>query len=170
MTTRTLRSTCTALIGWLLVITGAGHTTLVAIGSSATPSPEEREVRALMAATSIPVAGMERSYWDLYQGMSLMMALMLVGLGALVLLVRRRAPGLVEDPRTALLLAVVLVPAVALSVLLLPPPPMVLLGLAALAAVVALVRGPRQLERPGGERHEQLAISRDQADAGTAVE
>lgn len=170
MTARTLRSTCTALIGWLLVITGAGHATLVAIGSSTTPSPEEREVRALMAATSIPVAGMERSYWDLYQGMSLMMALMLVGLGALVLVARRRAPELVEDPRTALLLALVLVPAVAISVRLLPPPPMVLLGLAALAAVVALVRGSRQLEGPSGERYEQLAVGRDQADAGTAVE
>jgi hypothetical protein len=117
-----------------------------------------------MATTAIPVAGMERSYWDLFQGFSLMMALMLVGLGAMVLLV---------EPTRAVkgLLAAVLVPAFAISVLLLPPPPIVLLGLAAVAAAVGLLRrGPRQVERAGRERHEQLTVDRDQADAGTTIQ
>jgi len=154
----------TRLIGWLLVATGSGHATLVAVGYATTPPADERAVRALMAATAIPVAGLERSYWDLFQGFSLMMALMLVGLGALVLLV--------EPTRSVkVLLAVVLVPALAISVLLLPPPPIVLIGLAAVAATVGLLRGgPRQVERAGRERHQQLTVDRDQADAGTTIQ
>lgn len=153
----------TALIGWLLVATGAGHGTLVAAGYATTPPANERAVRELMAATSVPVAGMERSYWDLFQGFSLMMALVLVGLGALVLLVE-------QTRAVSVLLALVLVPALALSLLLLPPPPIVLLGLAAVAAVAGLLRGgPREVEGALGERHEQLAVDRHQADAGTPI-
>jgi hypothetical protein len=170
---RSIRSICTTVIGWSLVVTGAGHATLVAVGQAATPPADERAVRALMAATSIPVAGLERTYWDLFQGFSLMMALMLVGLGSLVLLVQREAPELVHGTRAPLvLLGLVLAPAVVISVLLLPPPPIVLLGLAAVAAAVALVRGPavRESERPVGEWHERLPVGRDEADAGTPIE
>jgi len=170
---RSVRSICTTVIGWSLVVTGAGHATLVAVGHAATPPADERAVRALMAATSIPVAGMERTYWDLFQGFSLMMALMLVGLGSLVLLVQRSAPELVHGTRAVLvLLGLVLVPAMVISVLLLPPPPIVLLGLAALAVAVALVRGStgRESERAVRERHERLAVGRDEADAGTSIE
>ena len=141
---RSLRPTTVAMAGWLLVATGVGHASLVAVGPATTPPVDERAVRALMAATSIPVAGMERTYWDLFQGFSLMMALMLVGLGSLVLLV---------EPTRAVkvLLALVLVPALALSALLLPPPPIVVLGLAAVVAVVGLLRsGPGEVERDGG--------------------
>jgi hypothetical protein len=169
---RNVRSTCTTVIGWSLVATGAGHTALVAVGSTLTPPAEERAVRATMAATSIPVAGMERTYWDLFQGFSLVMALMLVGLGSLVLLVQRSAPELVQGSRVLLvLLGLVLVPAVVISVLLLPPPPIVLLGLAAVAVVVALVQGPghRQRDGAGGQRQERLAVGRDQADARTPI-
>lgn len=158
------RSKPTRLIGWLLVATGSGHAILVAVGYATSPPAGERAVRTLMAETAIPVAGMERSYWDLFQGFSLMMALMLVGLGALVLLV---------EPTRAVkgLLAAVLVPALAISVLLLPPPPIVLLGLAAVAAAVGLLgSGPRQVERAGRERHQQLTVDRDQADAGTPIQ
>lgn len=72
-----------------------------------------------------------------------MMALMLVGLGSLVLLVQRTAPELVRTTRAVpVLLLCVLVPALVISVLLLPLAPVLLLGLATVAAVVALVRRP----------------------------
>ena len=170
---RTVRSICTTVVGWSLVVTGVGHTTLVAVGSTLTPPAEERAVRAAMAATSIPVAGMERTYWDLFQGFSLVMALMLVGLGSLVLLVQRSAPELVHGSRAVLvLLGLVLVPAAVISVLLLPPPPIVLLGLAVAAVAIGLVQGPagRQRERAGGQWHESLAVGRDEADARTPIQ
>jgi hypothetical protein len=170
---RDARTICTTVIGWSLVVTGAGHATLVAVGSTLTPLAEERAVRAAMAATSIPVAGMERTYWDLFQGFSLMMALMLVGLGSLVLLVQRSAPELVRVSRAVLvLLGLVLVPAVVISVLLLPPPPIVLLGLASVAVAVALVRGPAGRESEGamGQRQQRLTVGRDEADARTPIQ
>lgn len=139
MRTRTVAAT---VAGWLLVITGVGHTTLVAISSAATASAADTAIRDAMAAAPVTVAGLERSYWDLYLGFSLMMALMLVGLGALVLLVLRRAPELVARGMVVLL-ALVLVPAWAISALLLPPPPIVLLGAAAVAVVSAAVLRPR---------------------------
>lgn len=151
MRTRSVRSVSTAVIGWLLVVTGSGHASLVAVGHASGPPAEEQAVRALMSATTVAVAGVERTYWELFQGFSLMMALLLVGLGALLLQLRRRVPEPVRGSRSVLvLLALVLVPALGLSVLLLPPPPIVLLGLAVLAVVAALVRDPAagELERP----------------------
>jgi hypothetical protein len=152
---RTARSTATAVAGWLLVVTGAGHATLVAVQSISGVPASERPIHQAMAATTIPIAGIERSHWDLFVGFSLMMALMLVGLGALVLVVRRAAPELVRGTRAVLtLLGLVLVPALLLSVLLLPPPPIVLLGLALVAVVVGLVRDPAvgQVESTAGQR------------------
>jgi hypothetical protein len=136
---RPIRTTATAVAGWLLVITGVGHTALVLVGSLGAPPAGEATTRALMAGTPVVVGGLERSYWDLFQGFSVMMALMIVGFGTLVLLALRQAPGLVLDRQGLLVLcAVVLLPALAISVLLLPPPPIVLLGLALAAVVVAL--------------------------------
>lgn len=147
---RTVRSLAARVVGWLLVVTGAGHATLVAVGSASPTPGDERAVRALMETTSVAVGGLERTYWQLFTGFSLVMALLLVGLGALVLLVERRAPELVEGSRAVLaLLSLVLAPALVLSALLLPPPPIVLLGLGCLVAVGALVRDPAsgELER-----------------------
>ena len=135
MKTRTVAAT---VAGWLLVITGVGHTTLVAVASATTSSPADTAIRDAMATAPVTVAGLERSYWDLYLGFSLMMALMLVGLGALVLLVVRRAPELAAGAVVGLL-ALVLVPAWAISALLLPPPPIVLLGVATVAVVSSAV-------------------------------
>ncbi|HXH80695.1 LIC_13387 family protein [Nocardioides sp.] len=140
---RTARGTALTAVGWLLVTTGGGHATLVAVSMAAGVPAAERPVRDVMAATSVPIAGIERSHWELFMGFSLMMALMLVGLGSLTLLVRHTAPDLAHGTRGVLvLLGLVLVPAMLISVLLLPPPPIVLLGLALVAVVVGLVRDP----------------------------
>ena len=136
---RTLRTLAPAVAGWLLVLTGSGHTALVVVGSGS-PSASESRAQETMAATSVVIGGLERSYWELFQGFSLMMALMLVGLGALLLLVLRRAPQLVLESRGLLLLVVaVLLPALLISAVLLPPPPIVLLGVATVAVLTALL-------------------------------
>jgi hypothetical protein len=138
----------------VLVATGAGHATLVGVSMAAGVPASERPVRDVTAATAVPIAGIERSHWELFMGFSLMMALMLVGLGSLTLLVRGAAPDLSHGTRGVLvLLGLVLVPAVLISVLLLPPPPIVLLGLALVAVVLGLVRDPAgQLEGATGQR------------------
>lgn len=152
---RSLRSLCTTTIGALLVVTGAAHAVTFVVGNATSTPPNERAVRALMAATSVPVAGVERSYWQLFQGFSLMMALMLVALGSLVLLVQRTAPEVVRSTRAVqTLLLVVLVPALAISVLLLPPPPVIMLGMACVAAVIALLaQGVTRPESGGTPAH-----------------
>jgi hypothetical protein len=102
-----------------------------------------------MAATSVVVGGVERSYWDLFQGFSLMMALLLVGFGAVLLLVVRRAPEVITESRALLLVgAAVLLPALLISVLLLPPPPIVLIGIASVAMLVALGSPGRPTSSP----------------------
>ena len=138
---RTVRTVATTLAGWLLILTGAGHTALVVVGNLAEPTADESRVRETMAETSLVIGGVERSYWDLFQGFSLMMALMLVGLGAVLLLVVRRAPHLITESHALLLVgAAVLLPALLISVLLLPPPPIVLIGIATVSMLIALSR------------------------------
>ena len=145
---RTIRTLAPAVAGWLLVLTGSGHTALVVVGSGP-PTASESRAHETMADTSVVIGGLDRSYWELFQGFSLMMALMIVGLGALLLLVLRRAPQLVLESRGLLLLVVaVLVPALLISVVLLPPPPIVLLGIATVAVLTALLSPGRAATTP----------------------
>ncbi len=138
---RSVRSIATAVTGWLFVVTGTGHALLVGAGALLEPPEVERGVRQAMAGTSVTVAGLDRTLWELFQGFSLVMAVMLAGFGALNLLVLRRAPQLVHQTRALLWLdAAVLLPVLLVSVLLLPPPPILLLGLAASAVALALSR------------------------------
>ena len=148
----TARSTATAVTGSSLVLTGTLHATVAALGAAADPPSGERLVRASMEATSTTVAGLDRSFWELFTGFSLVMAVLLTGFGALNLLVLRQAPRLVHETRALLWLdAAVLVPALAVCVLLLPPPPVVLLGVATAAVAVGLSRPDRQ-RGPDGQR------------------
>lgn len=145
---RTTRTFGPTVAGWLLVLTGSGHTALVVAGTG-TPTAREIHAHETMAATSVVIGGLERSYWELFQGFSLMMALMVVGLGALLLLVLRRAPQLVLESRGLLLLVgAVLLPALLISVVLLPPPPIVLLGIATVAVLAALLSPGRAAPTP----------------------
>ncbi|WP_432523641.1 LIC_13387 family protein [Kineococcus sp. SYSU DK006] len=137
----TSRSRATTVAGWSLVATGALHASLVAAGAIAQPPPGERAVRASMRAATTSVAGLERSFWQLFNGFSLAMALLLVGFGALNLLVVRHAPHLLHRTRALLWLdACVVLPLLVVSLLLFPPPPVLLLGLAAAAVGTALCR------------------------------
>ncbi|KRE94037.1 hypothetical protein ASG76_11565 [Nocardioides sp. Soil774] len=142
---RPIRTTATAIAGGLLVLTGTGHTALVVIQSLTEAPAREVPTRELMAGTSVVLGGVERSYWDLFQGFSILMALMIVGFGALLLHALRRAPHLVLDAHGLLVLCVaVLLPGLAISALLLPRPPIVLFGLALAAVLTALCAPTRR--------------------------
>ncbi|MBB4745242.1 hypothetical protein BJY16_008701 [Actinoplanes octamycinicus] len=124
-----------AIGAWSLVVTGVVHAAAVAAGAGETDSPVER-----LADTHLVIAGLDRSLWQLFTGFSLAMALFIVGLGALNLLVLRRAPELFLDGRAVIVLNLgIVVPALALSVLFFPPPPIVLLGVGGVAFGYALV-------------------------------
>lgn len=136
---RPLRLRAVALAAWSLVVTGCGHTVLVVVSMLSGASDDEQRVRDVMAGTVMAMGGLERDFWQLFQGFSLLMALLLVGLGALNLLLVRRHPGVLLADRAVLWVDLaVLVPAWGLSVLLLPPPPILLLGVAVAALAVAL--------------------------------
>lgn len=126
---------------WSLVVTGTLHAIVVAAGTAVSPPAAERAARATMATTRVGIAGLDRTLWQLFTGFSLAMALFIAGLGALNLLVLRRAPEVLLASRAALALNLgVVAPALALSALLLPPPPIVLLGACCAAFGYALTR------------------------------
>jgi hypothetical protein len=146
---RTLRLTATAVAGWTLVATGAGHAALVVVGATGEPQAGERAARAAMQPVTVTVAGLDRSLWQLFTGFSLAMALLLVGFGAVTLVVLREGPHLVQRTRALLWLdAAVVLLLLGVSAALLPPPPIVLLGLAAAAIGTALSR-PNSTPAPG---------------------
>jgi hypothetical protein len=132
-----------ALGAWSLIVTGAVHAAAVAAGAAAATPPAELAARRAMAATRVAVAGLDRTLWQLFTGFSLAMALFILGLGALNLLVLRRAPHLFLNSRAALVLNLgIVLPALVLSVLFFPPPPIVLLALGGVAFGYALVCPP----------------------------
>ncbi|GAB2681365.1 hypothetical protein GCM10027194_12460 [Thalassiella azotivora] len=128
-----------AVAGWCLVVAGAGHLTVAALGALSPVPDGERVARAAMDATTVTLAGIERSLWQLFTGFSVLMGLLLLATGGLLLHALRRAPALVDESRAALtLLLGVLAAGWVTSLLLLPSPPIVLLGVAALAVALAL--------------------------------
>ncbi len=139
---RSIRSIAMSVTGWLLVCTGAGHGLLVVGGLFAKPSAQQQVVRDAMVGTSMDMAGLERNYWQLFQGFSLLMALMLIGYGVLLVLVTRaHSPALPVSRAVTVLTAAIIAPALLISVLLLPLPPIVLLSLALAATALALASG-----------------------------
>ncbi|WIM92967.1 hypothetical protein ACTOB_004927 [Actinoplanes oblitus] len=139
---------------WSLVVAGAVHAAVVAAGTAAPVPAAERAAREAMATTHVAIAGLDRTMWQLFTGFSLTMALFIFGLGALNLLVLRRAPHLFLGSRAALLLNLgIALPALVLSILLFPPPPILFLGVSCAAFGYALAR-PSALTpaRPSGYR------------------
>ncbi|WP_432536188.1 LIC_13387 family protein [Kineococcus arenarius] len=135
------RSTATTVAGWSLVLTGSVHAISFVVGAVVEPPPGEHLVRASMRGTTVSLAGLDRSFWQLFNGFSLAMALLLIGFGAVNLLVVRRAPELLHRTRALLWLdASVVLPLLVTSLLLFPPPPVLLLGLTAVAIGTALRR------------------------------
>ncbi|MFC7358662.1 hypothetical protein [Nocardioides astragali] len=53
---RTIRTLAPAVAGWLLVLTGSGHTAPVVVGSGS-PTASESRAHETMAATSVVIGG-----------------------------------------------------------------------------------------------------------------
>jgi amino acid transporter len=135
------RYRASAVGAWALVVTGAGHLALTAVITTRPETATRRAARQAMTDAHLTILGMDRTLWQSFRGFSLLMAVLAIGLGALNLLVLRRAPELVLASRAVLWLNLaVVVPALALSALLFWPPPILLLGIACAAFGYALTR------------------------------
>ncbi|WP_051860253.1 LIC_13387 family protein [Streptomyces anulatus] len=123
------------------VLLGTGHLILSVVAASATPTQEQRDADTAMRESTFALMGLERTVLDVFNGMSIAMALLSVTCGLLILAALRHAPALVRR-RTAFgwtALAASLT-ALAVSVLLLPPPPVVVLTVTSCAFALSLRR------------------------------
>lgn len=123
------------------VVLGIGHLVLSAASASADPTPGRREVDTAMRESAFTLLGLERTVFDLFNGISVAMAFFVIACGLLILTAARHAPALVQQ-RTAfgwLALAVSLA-VLAVSVLLLPPPPILVLTISSCAFGLSLRR------------------------------
>ncbi|MBT2467464.1 hypothetical protein J7E97_06170 [Streptomyces sp. ISL-66] len=124
------------------VFLGIGHLALAATAATlVTRTPQQRAADTAMRESSFTLLGLERSTFDVSNGISIVMALFTIACGLLVLAAVRRAPALVER-RTAfgwIALAVSLT-ALVTSIGLLPPPPIAVLGITTCAFALSLRR------------------------------
>ncbi|MEV8536900.1 hypothetical protein [Streptomyces sp. NPDC051211] len=122
------------------VLLGAGHLALVG-AAVRDPSPEQQASSRAMGETRMTLLGLERSTLEVFQGMSLAMALFVITCGALGLTAVRQFPALVQR-RTAFgwtFLAASLV-GLATSLMFLPLPPTVILTVTTCAFALTLRR------------------------------
>ncbi len=120
---------------WCWVVTGVGHT-LADLSLRTFPSSEGEAVDDFLRAHSLEVLGLDRTYYAVTMGFSLLMGLCLVFVG--ILLLRLAALGRDQGLRPPAMLGLVLTaPALAISAWLEPPPPIVVLGVACLAFALA---------------------------------
>ncbi|MEU0118824.1 hypothetical protein ABZ137_35405 [Streptomyces bobili] len=137
------------------VFLGVGHLALSAASAAATRTPQQREADTAMRESAFTLLGLERTVLDVFNGISIAMALFAITCGLLILAAVRHAPVLVRR-RTAfgwIPLALSLA-ALATSVLLLPPPPIIVLTLTSCAFALSLRRAVP------AARGESRAISR----------
>ncbi|MFC9288321.1 hypothetical protein [Streptomyces sp. NPDC057052] len=123
------------------VLLGLGHLALSAASAAATRTPRQREADTAMRESTFTLLGLERTVLDVFDGISIAMALFAVGCGLLILVAVRHTPALVQR-RTAfgwITLGLSLAGLVT-SVLLLPPPPIIVLTLTSCAFALSLRR------------------------------
>ncbi|MEV6614504.1 hypothetical protein AB0N31_11635 [Streptomyces sp. NPDC051051] len=123
------------------VFLGLGHLALSAASAAVTRPPQQREADTAMRESAYTLLGLERTVLDVFNGISIAMALFAIACGLLILAAVRHAPALVQR-RTAfgrITLALSLA-ALATSALLLPPPPIVTLTVTSCAFALSLRR------------------------------
>ncbi|MGX1272489.1 LIC_13387 family protein [Streptomyces phaeoluteigriseus] len=123
------------------VFLGVGHLALSAASAAEARTPQRRAADNAMRESTLTLLGLERTVLDVFNGISIVMALFVIACGLLILAAARHAPTLVRH-RTAfgwLTLALSMAALVA-SVLLLPPPPIVTLTFTSCALALSLRR------------------------------
>ncbi len=123
------------------VLLGVGHLAFATVAALSTQTPQQHATETVMRESTVTLLGLERTVLDVFDGLSITMALFAVACGLLTLAAIRHAPTLVQR-RTAfgwITLAVSLA-ALAVSVQLLPPPPIVVLTVTSCAFALSLRR------------------------------
>ncbi|KOG32807.1 LIC_13387 family protein [Streptomyces resistomycificus] len=123
------------------VFLGVGHLALSAASALATQTPQQRETDTVMRESTFTLLGLERTVLDVFNGISIAMALFIIASGLLILVAVRHAPALVQR-RTAFgrITLTLSLAALAISVLLLPPPPIAVLTITSYAFALSLRR------------------------------
>ncbi|MEE1753080.1 LIC_13387 family protein [Streptomyces sp. SP18CS02] len=123
------------------VFLGVGHLGLSAALALAGQTPQQRETDSVMREATLTLLGLERTVLDVFNGISITMALFIIACGLLVLVAVRHAPALVQR-RTAFgwTTLTVSLAVLAISVLLLPPPPIIILTITSCAFALSLRR------------------------------
>ncbi|MEW1632173.1 hypothetical protein [Streptomyces sp. NPDC089173] len=123
------------------VLLGVGHLALSAAEASATMTPERRAADTALRESTFALLGLERTAFDVTNGMSIAMALFAVACGLLTLAAVRHAPALVQRRtafgRIALLVSLTVL---ATALLLLPVPPIIILTVTSCAFALSLRR------------------------------
>jgi MFS family permease len=136
-----MSSTLAYRIGaWSWIVCGVGHTVLD-VAMRLSPKPDEERVDAALRAHVFELGGIQRTSYEVMQGISLAMGVAIVTVGVLLLFVGRLASSS-DRTRPAILIGLVTsVVMLGLSVALLPSPPIVLLTVASVSFGIALLRG-----------------------------
>lgn len=123
------------------VLLGVGHLAVSAASAPATQTPQQREADTAMRESTFTLLGLERTVLDVFNGISIAMALFIVACGLLIRAAVRHTPALVQR-RTAFgrITLTLSLAALVISVLLLPPPPIAVLTLTSYAFALSLYR------------------------------
>ena len=136
--------------GWLMLLNGPPHLIGLFAGQSATPAnPTEAELVRLARDYKFHLMGVERSFQDVNNGLSLSFAFLALLAGTLVLTAARHAREAREAPRMVRDLAIVAALGAsvltAINLLYTVPPPTILLGLSALSFLAAIATSRRAM-------------------------
>lgn len=124
------------------VFLGIGHLTLAAVLQTlVTQTPQQRATDAAMRESAFTLLGLERTTLDVFNGISIAMAVFAIACGLLLLAAVRHAPTLVRR-RTAFgrITLLTSLAALAVSVWLLPAPPIAVLAVTSCAFALSLRR------------------------------
>lgn len=129
---------------WCVAIAGAGHLTgMVFRLVSAKPEVEREAAFEHMRRAFVSVLGVESSLEQLHYGYSAIMAVMLLGFGAAILLIAKRSPSLLERGSALGWLCFALAATgFVISLAAFPTPPIALLGMATAAFGIGLRTAP----------------------------
>jgi hypothetical protein len=122
---------------WSWIVCGAAHT-ILDIAMRLSPTPADEALDDAMRAQPFELGGIERTTYELMQGISLAMGVAIVTVGVLLLFAGRLAAS-AGRARTAILIGLVTsVVMLGLALALLPSPPIVLFTVASMAFGFAL--------------------------------
>jgi hypothetical protein len=124
------------ILGWSMVVLGAGHLGTVALDAGRTPDRATERAYAGLSQVAVAMPGPQRNLEQLFWGYSLLMGLMVIAFGMVVLWTARHVRG---SLRSLLWLSgAVCVAGLAASAILMPIPPLIGFSVAMVGVSVGL--------------------------------